>query len=107
MSEAYAELGGCIPRAPAGETRIDDATALWLVLLLQKLKRVVTRPGSGDLAFIRELRAVHPQVMSPAQRAHVVRLAWRYRFQLPPALRPANPDLLSEERAGVEANRVR
>ena len=99
VSEAWADIGAAVP-APSAMPSISDATALLLTLLLQRLKRVVTSPGSGDRAFIRELAGVHPERFSEAQRARVMRLAWRYRWQLPAELRPSrDPDLQSPKEA--------
>ncbi len=91
-SDAWAELGG-LPPIPPAPPLLTAEEALWLAMLLQALNRVVTEPGSGDRAFLRDLRGKHPDCLTERQRAHVMRLAWRYRHQIKPALRPGrDPD---------------
>jgi hypothetical protein len=95
MSEAYAELGAVAAAPPPA---LDPDRALFLCLVMQGLKRAVTnRPG--DRAFLREVCPLHPAKLSEAQREHVMRLAWRYRFSLRPWLRPGkDPDAANPER---------
>jgi hypothetical protein len=71
---------------------VDLATELLLSNLLARLQRVVT-DFPGDRQFLRDMRGKRVAAMTDAQRAQVMRVAWRYRFQLPAALRPAaDPD---------------
>jgi hypothetical protein len=70
--------------------------ALLLAMRMGALKRAVKYPGSGDAALIRDLCRIKPHMLTPAQRALIVRLCWRYRFQLPSDIRPAaDPDMQS------------
>ncbi|MEW6256923.1 MAG: hypothetical protein AB1592_13290 [Pseudomonadota bacterium] len=58
------------------------------------LQRVSYLPGSSHKRFARALagKAVHE--LTPKQCAHIARLAWRYRRQMPAHLvPPGNPDL--------------
>jgi hypothetical protein len=99
---ARADIGHGIeaePRAlPPGSPEtgtIDLEMQLLLANVMAALQRVVTNSGRGDRDFLRGLRGVRPHLLSEKQRAHVMRLAWRYRLQLPPGLRPAcDPDKL-------------
>lgn len=91
------EVDGAMPPAEAARAAalaaISVEEELLLANLVARLQRVVTEPGSGDRAFLRDIRGKAPRVLSAAQMARVRRIAWRYRFQLPPLLRPAvNPD---------------
>ena len=84
------------------ETPIDADTALLLGLTLARLRRVRTDPGSGDRAFLYAAARIDPAAMTARQRAHVIRLAWRYRIQLPPMLRPgADPNKQSANDEGA------
>ena len=86
------------PARPVADA-LDLGTELLLANTLAALQRVDTDAGSGDLAFIRGLRGMRPGVMPENQRAHLMRLAWRYRLQMPHGLRPAaNPDTPAETR---------
>lgn len=79
------------PPPPPVEMSVEDA--LLLALRMAALHRVVTEPGSGDRAFLRDIRGKRLEALTERQIAHVQRLAWRYRHQLAPMLRPAeNPD---------------
>lgn len=82
-----------MPGFAQAAAEIDLETQILFANLLASLQRVVTEAGNGDRAFLRDLRGVRPSVLSDKQREHVMRLAWRYRLQLPRGLRPAaNPD---------------
>jgi hypothetical protein len=92
MSGVHAELGGVIA-APPAPAKLDAGEALYLCLVMQGLKRVVTN-APAHRAFIRATCHLHPEKLSEAQRDHLRRLAWRYRFYLRPSLRPScDPDL--------------
>lgn len=57
------------------------------------LQRVGFPLGSRHRSFARSLAGKRPADLSPAQRAHVARLAWRYRRQMPAHLvPPSDPD---------------
>jgi len=95
MSEAYADLGAVPPAPPPA---LDADRALFLSLVMQGLKRATC--SLTDRTFIRDVCRLHPAALSEAQRAHVMRLAWRYRFSLRPWLRPGqNPDANTEQKA--------
>ena len=86
-----AAMPGVVAQHPP---RLDDATALLFALVKSRLKRVVTDAGSGDRQFLHDTAKLSPHDMSARQLAHVMRLAWKYRFQLPGWLRPgADPDV--------------
>jgi hypothetical protein len=91
--QARADIGDrdLVGAAPAASLDINEQ--LLLVNRIARLQGVRTEPGSGDRDFVRSLRGVRPALLSDKQRAHVLRLAWRYRIQLPEGLRPdADPD---------------
>jgi hypothetical protein len=81
----------------AAQSSVSVAEQLLLVSLVVQLRRVVTN-FPGDRAFIRSL-TVDVSRLSDSQRAHMMRLAWRYRLQLPPGLRPgADPDQPTDQK---------
>ncbi len=105
-----ADLGGELPaedhavaRAAVMEREIAEALTLdqelHLANVIARLQRVVTHPGSGDRRFIQDMRGTRPSSLTDPQRKWLIRLAWKYRFQLPPGLRPAeNPDTPADVR---------
>jgi len=73
-------------------TSVSIEEELLLLSLVARLQRVVT-DTPGDRDFLRSVRGKASKTLSAAQRKHVMRVAWRYRFQLPSLLRPgADPD---------------
>lgn len=61
------------------------------------LARVSFPLGARHKSFARSVAGKLPHELSPAQRAHITRLAWRYRRQMPAHLvPPGNPDAGNE-----------
>jgi hypothetical protein len=73
--------------APRVQRAIDDA----LRLVMRALGNVSMRAGGPDRRAVVELCDREPWQLTPAERARIDRLAWKYRRELPPHLAPKLP----------------
>jgi ABC-type phosphonate transport system ATPase subunit len=61
----------------------------WFDRMRHALGRCTFLPGSAHKRFARQVSAMPLEKITEAQRRHVIRLAWRYRRQMPRDLVPS------------------
>jgi hypothetical protein len=95
---AFTDAERAVMPGLAAATSVSIEEELLLASLVARLQRTVT-DTVGDRVFLRSVRGRKISMLSEAQRKNVMRLAWRYRFQLPPVLRPgADPDKQNDQK---------